>query len=869
MAYHDRKKEDVLTELDVTVKAGLSDAEVAIRLKKFGPNKISIGKKKNPLIIFLNQFKNFLVIVLILAAIASFAIGFLPGQEPEYENAILILIIVFFNGIFGFIQDYKAEKSIEALKEINTSKARVIRSGKQHLINSEDLVPGDIVLIESGEKISADLRIIESDYLTIDESILTGESVPVNKQSELINSDTQLADRVNMAYMNTICTIGSGKGVVIATGKTTEVGKIAEELFLAPEKKSAFTLELDKLGKKLGWFIMGLILIIAITQLFMGNLDPFMVFMIAVSLGVAAIPEGLPAVVTLSMAFGTKKMLKQKALVRKLSVVESLGSVDLICTDKTGTLTENRMTVREIYYKGKRYNVTGNGHEIKGSILFKNKKINSNELNPLLVCGLNCNNASPGVDENNKSIFIGDPTEVALLVSAAKLGIVEPQKRLHEIPFSSDTKVMVTVNKSRGKTIAYLKGAPEQVLRKCPQLSVKENYQVLNTNNEMAKRALRVLGFGVKNIPNDYTDKDFESGFTFLGLQAMIDPPRIGVRESIDVCINAGIGIKMITGDNMLTALAIAREIGLGQVAINGKELDSLSDVELRSRVETIDIFARVTPSHKVRVLKALQANGHLVAMTGDGVNDAPALKNADVSIGMAMRGSDLAKESSEMVLLDDNFVTIKNAIREGRTIFNNIRKFVNYLLTSNIAEVMVVFIISLFGKLPILPVQLLWINLLTDGLPAIALGVDPPLDHLMKQKPKHEGIINKNMMIMILGIGFVITCLVIPLFFSGLREGIQKAQTMVFTGLVVYELLRILVIRAQEHLSLWSNKYLLVAILVSISLQLLVVYSPLRRFFGTVPLSPFDWWLIVGLGAVGYIVSLVFANFVTTKVRQ
>ncbi|MBW2988028.1 haloacid dehalogenase [Candidatus Woesearchaeota archaeon] len=868
MVFHCKAKEEVLEELGSNEESGLSQSEAQERREKYGPNKIIVGKPLSPFKIFINQFRNILVLILIIAAIGSYLIGLLPGHKSQLENTVLILIILFFNGVFGFVQNYKAERSIQALKNMSVTKAKVLRDGKVHLINPEDIVPGDIVLLEQGDKVPADIRLISADALSVDESILTGESMPVTKGVSKLQCDTPLAERYNMVYMNTIITRGNATGVVVATGRATEIGKIAKDVLTASEKKTPFTKELDKLGKRIGYIITGLIIMIAIVQLLIGKADFFTIIMVAISLGVAAIPEGLPAVVTLAMAIGTRKMLKRNALVRKLSVVESLGSVDVICTDKTGTLTENRMTVREIFFNNNKYKVTGVGYSAKGEFLLNGKQVDTSQLKPILEVALNCNNARESVDDKGEVTYIGDPTEIALLVCAQKAGLTQGCKRVHEKPFSPEAKFMVTVHETNGRVVAYIKGAPEVVLSKSSHildeggvkpLAQERKQYLLSINDSMAKSALRVLGFGYKELPQNYTQEDLEQGFVFLGLCGMMDPPREGVKESIRACIEAGIEVKMITGDNLLTAVAVAKEVGLGTRAINGNQLEQMSEEELKRMVSKIDIFARVSPSHKVRVLKALKANGCIVGMTGDGVNDAPALKNSDVGIGMGVRGSDLAKETSDMVLLDDNFVTIKNAIEEGRTIFFNIRKFVNYLLTTNIAEVLVVFIVSLFGKLAITPVQLLWINLLTDGLPALALGVDPTPPGIMKKRPiKHgEGIINKRVLVSIFGIGCVLTAITIPLFFIGLRKSLVMAQTMVFSALVVYEFLRIVMIREQERLSLFSNKWLLLALLTSIALQLVVLYSWLARYFGVVPLGAFEWLLIVAFGAIGYLASV------------
>ncbi len=865
--YYNLSYKECLAKLKSS-KRGLSEKEAKARLQQYGENKIAVSKPISPLKILIKQFKSFLVIVLIIAALVSLVMGFLPGREMEYESSVLILLIVLFNGLFGFLQDFKAEKSIEALKKISVKHAKILREGTVILIKPKELVPGDIVLLEAGEQVPADLRIIEESELSIDESILSGESRPASKTAKPIPNTVALADRKNMAYMNTIITRGTGKGLVVTTANNTEVGKIADEIFSSPSRETPFTKELDTLGKRLGYIILGLILIIAISQFAMDNLDPILIFMIAISLGVAAIPEGLPAVVTLAMAFGTKKMLKQNALVRKLSVVESLGAVDIICTDKTGTITENRMTVKKIFYKSNFYEVTGAGYDEKGEFKLNEEIVDVDEIKPVLEAGLHCNDATLGKDNEGNSAYIGDPTEIALLVAGHKANLKSIYKRVYELPFSEDKKMMVTVHKVDGKLIAFMKGAPEVVLQNS-RCSLKQKEIILKANNSMAKKALRVLGFAQKELSKNFKRDELEGNYSFIGLQGMIDPPRDNVRQAIKECLEAGIRVKMATGDNLITAKAIASEVGIGINAINGAELDKHKGMALVNLIEKTDIFARVSPQHKVLILKVLQSQGHIVAMTGDGVNDAPALKNSDVGIGMGIRGADLSKEVSDMVLLDDNFTTIKNAIKEGRTTFENIRKFVNYLLTSNIAEVFVVFIISLFGKLALVPAQLLWINLLTDGLPALALGIDPSLPDIMKQKPKNkkEGILNKKLMTLIIVIGSLLTALIVPIFFVGLKKSLIMAQTMLFTSLVIFEMLRLAVIRSSEKLSLFSNKWLILAVGFSIGLQLLVLYTPLSKFFGVIPLGWFEWGIILGFGTLGYLLSLILTKHIFSKI--
>ncbi len=872
MEYYQQGIKEVVNNLKSSFN-GLKEKEVKQRLKKYGYNEIEEKNKISILKIFLSQFTDFLIIILILAAIISFAVGFFPGQKPHNVDAILILSIVFLNGIFGFIQDYKAEKSIHALKKLAAPMALVIRNGKEQEIEAKNLVSGDIVLVNQGDQIPADLRLIEGKDLEVDESVLTGESTGVAKKVCFYKNDVPIADRRNILYMSTNVTRGKARAIVVNTGMQTEVGKIAYQISKAKERLTPFQIEINKAGKKIGLIVLIIIVFIAFVQFLAKTLSFVEIFLTSISLAVAAIPEGLPAVVTLALAFGTRNMLKKKALVRKLPVVEGLGSVNVICTDKTGTLTENMMTVRKLYFDKRLIDVTGRGYDIKGSFYENEKIVGSERFDPLLLSGLLCNNTALGMDKEGKEKYIGDPTEIALWISAKKAKISEKGfKRVDEIPFSSERKIMTAIYTKGGERTAYMKGALEVVLGKCDRIyesgDIKEltknrKKEILKIQEKMAGKALRVLAFAHK--PTRKGDKGIEEKMIFLGLQGMIDPPRKEVRRAIRNCKKAGIRIIMITGDHKVTAQAIAREVGIGNVTIEGKDLDKISHSDLRKKVEETSIFARVSPAHKVRILKALQHNGNIVAMTGDGINDAPALKNADVGIAMNIRGTDVARQTSDMILLDDNFATITKAIKEGRTIFDNIKKFVNYLLTSNFAEVLVVFFASLVGYLPITAVQLLWINLLTDGAPALALGVDKSVPGIMKRKPRNKknGVLDRRLMYMIGAIGIKMALILLIIFFIGLTKGIEVARTMVFTGIVLYEFVRIWVIRKQEKLKFFSNKWLILALGVSILLQLTVVYSPLNKFFGVVPLGIFGWVVILTGVGIGWGLAMIITRVV------
>lgn len=877
--WHSSDIEGVYDDLD-TGEDGIGSDEAEERLEEHGRNEIRSGDEISPLKIFIGQFQDFMIYLLILAALVSLGVGFFPGHEPEYVDAALIFLILLGNGIFGFIQDYKAEKSIEALKDLSSPDATVLRDGNKVTVDSKDVVPGDIVFIEQGDAIPADCRLISSSNLETDESALTGESTQVSKEAGVLDADTTLADRTNMLYMNTTAVKGRGTAVVTGTGMETQVGDIATQLTEAEDKSTPFQDEVDHLGKQIGYMIIAIIALVAVIQTLFTGSGLISVFLVAVSLAVAAVPEGLPAVVTLTLALGSKKMLEKNALVRRLPVVESLGSVDVIVSDKTGTLTEDRMTVRKVMTHDTIYDVTGSAtgegefHVMEG----QDEEKDMDELEDILRCGYICNNAEEAAPEADEE-YLGDPTEVALLVSAEKAGVTPTPDRLREIPFSSDRKRMTVIAEEDDGDTAYMKGAPEYVLDHCDtimvdgeelELTEERRQHVLDRNTEFAEHALRVLGFARKQVDDPEAEEDdIESGMTFIGLQGMIDPPREEVKQAVEDCRSAGIRVIMATGDNVTTAKAVGEEVGFSpEGALTGKEVEEMSDEELQEAVQDTEIFARVSPEHKVRILKALQANGHRVAMTGDGVNDAPALKNSDVGVSMGVRGTDVAQQASDMILQDDNFVTIRDAISEGRGIFDNIRKFVAYLLSYNAGEVLIVFFGTLIGSfmypevfqggggaLVLTPVMLLWINLVTDGLPALALGVDPKVPDIMERKPRDrdEPVINKRMLTMIVGIGIAMTITLLPLYFLNI-DNLALAQTHIFTALVIFEMVGIQAIRRIFGASIWSNKWLWISIVAATILQLIVVYTPIGKFFGVVPL-PLMEWLEIGVALVVFFI--------------
>ncbi len=806
----------------------------------------------------MEQFSSILVIILILAALVSFFLG-------EVVDAVAIIAIVFLNAMLGFVQEYRAEKSLEALRKIISSTAKAVRDGKDTVMAVEDLVPGDLVLIEAGDKIPADGVIVESFSLHADESSLTGESVPVEKNVDM-NKDENMpvAERSNRVFMGTAITYGRAKFVVEKTGMNTEIGKIAEVIQEQKLPKTPLQEKLDVFGKQMAKLIFVIIAVIFVLGVNEG-VDPFKMFLASVSLAVAAIPEGLPAVVTTSLALGVYRMSKKNAIVRKLPAVETLGATTVIVTDKTGTLTENQMTVKKIYTPSKFYDVEGSGYNVDGGFLVDGKKTDADDnLKLLLKAGIICNNASFSI-ENGVPKIVGDPTEVSLLVAGAKAGLYkeslnEAYDRKYEIVFDSDRKRMSVVNAIKNDSIVCTKGAVDVILKLCSKelmngkemkLSEGNKSEILKINESMASEALRVIAVAYKKYTgDDYDENKIESDLIFLGLAGMIDPPRKEVKNSIEMCKRAGIKTVMITGDHKITATAIAKELDFpeGRV-VTGAELDGLSDDEFSRVVGDIYVYARMSPQHKTRIVKALQKSGEVVAMTGDGVNDAPALRLADIGVSMGMTGTDVSKEASTMVLTDDNFATIVGAVEEGRGIYDNIRKFVFYLLSCNIGEVLTIFFAIILGStimeglpFPLLAVQLLWMNLLTDGLPALALGMQPVEKDIMERKPrdKKEEIINSKTIYGILFTGLAISAGTLYLFLASLPD-LQKAQTVAFTTIVFFQLFH--AINSQSDKSVFkigcANKYLAFSILISFLLQLAVLYVPLlNSIFGTVPLT-------------------------------
>lgn len=860
--FYSLTESEILEKLD-TSREGLSQEEVAKRISELGRNQLTVRKKISPLEIFISQFRNSLILILIVAALLVFFVYFF-GKEHDPSDLIeggLILAIVLMITSLGFLQEFKAEKAIEALKKLLAFDAKVIRDGASSQVDVSTLVPGDIVALEEGEKIPADIRLLEVSSLYTLEASLTGESTPVKKQVDPMAGNFQIADQANIVFSSTIVSSGRGLGVVIRTGDSTEIGKIATSVTEVKEEQTPIQRRLNQIGKTLGYIVLGVCATIFVFIVFFASeftkLDFFdrivTSFIAAISLAVAAIPEGLPAVVTIALALGTQRMLRRKTLVRKLNSVETLGSVDVICSDKTGTLTKNEMTVKEVFFDGKFFAVSGSGYEKNGEFSYEGQTVDPKSLQPLLEIGLVCNNA-----EFEDGKLLGDPTEGALLVSAAKAGLSTTFDRVLELPFSSARKMMSVAVKAEGEFVIYTKGAPEVIIEHCQtilsngepvQLTSDKKKEILEKIEQMSQNAFRTLGFAYKKSKSIVDEVSLEQDLVFVGLQGLIDPPRTEIEPLIVACNRSGIRTIMITGDHKGTAEAVAHQVGIVGRSISGDELDKLSELEFEKVVREVDIYARVSPDFKMRIVNVLKKNGHIVAMTGDGVNDAPAMKRSDIGIAMGITGTDVAKEASDMVLLDDNFSTLIAAIEEGRGIFANIRKFVNYLLSCNIAEVLVVFFaLIIFQHLPLTAIMLLWINVVTDGLPAMALGLDPAEKNIMSFSPKkhQEQIINARVWVDMVIFGILLTIGVLGIYWFNLPEGVSEARAAAFVAVIVFELVRLLIIRWDHNTPLFSNRWLILAVSVAFALQLLLVYTPLANIFEIRHIDLSDWVYIL-----------------------
>jgi len=872
--YYQLTIEDIAEELKTDLEQGLSTENAQKRLQEVGLNQLEEKKSRTVWEMFLDQFKDVLVVILLVAALISFILG-------EISDAVVITIILILNAFLGVVEEHKAEQSLAALKKMAAPTALVIRGGKQIRIKANQLVPGDIVLLESGDLIPADLRLFNLANLKVQEAILSGESEAVEKKSEPINQEEVfLGDQHNMAFMGTTVTSGRGRGIVVATGMKTEIGKIAGMLKEHKQEITPLQKRLAQMGKRLGLIILILVGLLVLLGCLRG-IDFFEMFLTGISLAVAAVPEGLPAVVTVVLALGVQKMAKKNVIVRRLAAVETLGSVTVICTDKTGTLTQNQMTVRRLILPERDIEVEGEGYQPEGRFLQGEVEILSRidaDLSLLLKGALLCNNAELQKDNQGNWEIIGDPTEGALLVVGAKVGyqkreIEREYPRIMEFPFDSDRKQMSTIHRmTDGKNIILVKGAPDQVIQHCHYFQkngkrekleafIKEN--ILSKNQQLAQKALRVLAVAFRVISKEEYEKitkveDAEKDLTFLGLIAMIDPPRKEAISAVKTCLEAGIRPIMVTGDYSLTGQAIGSELGIfrsGDRIITGHELEKISQEELEEVVMKTSIFARVSPHHKRRIVKALQKKNQIVAMTGDGVNDAPALKESDIGVAMGITGTDVTKEASDMILTDDNFASIVKAVEEGRKIYQNIKKFIHYLISCNLGEIIAISGAILFGMpSPLIPIQILWVNLVTDGLPALALGVEPIEKGVMQRPPRDPaaGIFSGKMGFNIFSQGIFIGLLTLVAFYYGdLLFNLETARTMAFATLSFAQLSQSLNARSERYsifqLGLFSNLYLLMALVISGILQWLVIATePLQNIFKTVHLNFQQWWIVI-----------------------
>lgn len=886
--WYQLESDDVMHSLGSHPQKGLDPAESEERRKTYGENVLSEKEGISPLTLFLNQFKDFMVLVLVGATLISGLLG-------EYLDAITIIAIIVMNGVLGFIQEFRAERSLRALKELSAPTAKVIRGGQQIEVPAIELVPGDVILLEGGDRIPADVRFLEASGVYVEESALTGESVPVSKSSAAIGeTEVSLGDQRNMGFLGTMLTRGTARAVVVHTGMQTEMGKIADLIQNTDAMETPLQRRLEQLGKIL--IIVAMVLtVLVVTAGILHGQPAYVMFLAGVSLAVAAIPEGLPAIVTIALALGVQRMIKRKAIVRKLPSVETLGCASVICSDKTGTLTQNKMTVTHLWSAGSMLEVSGQGYEPVGEITEGGKVIDprgNQALRRLLQIAVLCNNASlreeEAAQEGKKRrakaaktwAIQGDPTEGALTVLGAKAGMHKSgleamYQRLQEFPFDSDRKRMSVLVEHQGGRLVFAKGAPDMLLKQCSYIlwdgkvipftdSLRQ--KAMAANEAMARSALRVLGLAYREVKSTETCEDeesAESGLIFVGLSGMIDPPRLEVRKAIMKCKIAGIKTVMITGDHQTTAEAIADQLGLipkGGRVMSGAQLASMSDEELGKVVDDVYVYARVSPEHKLRIVKALQHKGHVVAMTGDGVNDAPAIKAADIGIAMGITGTDVSKEASSLILSDDNFATIVAAIEEGRGIYENIRKFIRYMLASNVGEILTMFFAMMLGMpLPLVPIQILWVNLVTDGLPAMALGVDQAEDDLMQQKPRsaRENIFARRLGWKIVSRGIMIGLCTLGAFWVTLEttDNLPQAQTVAFATLVMAQLIHVFDCRSSRsifHRNLLENKALVIAVLSSVGLMLAVLYwVPLQPIFKTVDLGLRDWALVMVAAAI------------------
>lgn len=878
LIWHTKSKEEVEKALETSFEKGLSEEEAVKRLEQYGSNELEHKKRRTIWNMLIDQFKDFMIIILIIAAVVS-------GLMGEITDAVIILAIVILNALMGVVQENKAEESLAALKKMAAPHAKVRRNGRPDVIDAAKLVPGDVVVLETGDFVPADLRLIETSNLKIEEAALTGESVPVEKDSATLqDEDIPLGDRINMAYSSSIVTYGRGVGIVVETGMSTQMGRIAQMIQAEEGMETPLQKRLESLGKLLGIAALGICALIFLVGVLYGK-DIFQMFLTSVSLAVAAIPEGLPAIVTIVLALGVQRMAKRNAIIRKLPAVETLGSATVICSDKTGTLTQNKMTVTQLYYN----------NEFKDVV---DTRVNGDDhLELLLTTGILCNDTQIKEDEEGPKT-IGDPTETALVDLGLKYGMDKRSmdknfERVYEVPFDSDRKLMSTVHRMDNNLRVFTKGATDELLARCngillngrvEELTQEHIAQIQKANETMASQALRVLSMAYKDIesiPAKEDDAQLEDQLIFVGLMGMIDPPREEAKEAVKLCKRAGIKPVMITGDHKITAVAIARELGIledGDEAVTGVEIEAMSDEELKERVKHISVYARVAPEHKVRIVKAWQEWGQIVAMTGDGVNDAPALKRADIGAAMGIVGTDVAKEAADMVLTDDNFSTVVAAVEEGRIIFSNILKSIQFLLSCNVGEILLLFIATMLNwDDPLLPIHILWVNLVTDSLPALALGVDPAEKDIMDQKPRdpNRGIFNRGLIARILYQGAMVGLLALTAFVIGQRVDVTIGRTMAFAVLTLSQLSHVFNVRSNTKsafkVGLFTNTRLLGAVLLSALLQIVVITIPaLSNIFKVKALAGQQWLIVVALSLAPMLIveveKLITSKFSTSK---
>ena len=893
MLFHEMDPQEAAKALDTDLNMGLTGKAAEARKKKIGRNELSEGEKQSAILLFFSQFKDFMVLVLLGATLVS-------GMLGEYIDAVAIMAIVLINGILGFMQERKAEKSLQALKNLSAPQVTVLRDGLWTKIDSRDAVPGDILKFSSGDRIGADIRILTANNLEIEESALTGESIPTVKDTDkIIEKNPNLGDLHNMAFMGTMVTRGNGTGIVTATGMATAMGKIAGMIQEAGTIMTPLQRRLEQLGKILITVALLLTLLVVVTGIVHGH-DMYTMFLAGVSLAVAAIPEGLPAIVTVALSLGVQRMIRKNAIVRKLPAVETLGCASVICSDKTGTMTQNKMTVTHVWSGGTVWTVSGTGYDAEGHFFHGENRVDpykENALRQLMAFGVLCNHSELR-SAGTEWMLDGDPTEGALLVAGMKAGVTKENLFGHytvekEFPFDSTRKMMsVIVKDQSGKRFVITKGAPDVLVDKSESILWENAQKLMNaelkkeverTVTTLAEQALRTIAVAFKPLHGaalPKNEQEAEKGLTFIGLQGMIDPPRPEVKDAVSECREAGIKTVMITGDHVATACAIARQLGIlkeNDLVLDGQKLNVMPLEELEEVVDDVSVFARVSPEHKLKIVKALQNRGHIVAMTGDGVNDAPAIKAADIGIAMGITGTDVAKEASSLILLDDNFATIKAAIKEGRNIYENIRKFIRYLLASNVGEILVMLFAMLLSlPLPLVPIQILWVNLVTDGLPAMALGLDQPEENVMKRKPRNprEGVFARKLGWKVVSRGFligIVTLIAFVIVYHRDPENLPYAQTIAFATLVMAQLIHVFDCRSEISVfsrNPFENKYLVWAVISSVLLMIAVIYVPvLQPIFHTVSIELRDWLLVAGLSALP--TFLLAGSFLTSKKKD